>query len=110
MSCEKGKLEYAKEGDYYVFYDGEEKLFETKSVAILFDVVEGENGDSLYCLLKHGIVDFVKPTFHKLSGVFEGSLAMFESDKITVEELNQMLDHSGYIPNEFIDMLKAKRS
>lgn len=89
---------YVLENGLYVFYLNNQRVFESASVAILFDK---ENG----VLLKHGVPDIVRETI----GIYEAKLSQTEDGHVlldalevvegafNVEELNKVINIMGYI-------------
>lgn len=93
---------YVKEGDLYQFYMGEEKLFETKEVSVLLEFIDDEH----VILHKHGLTDNVEASYQRMVENYKsiqdntslgiGELKMFTSEAFDVEELNKVVNITGY--------------
>lgn len=102
---------WSKAGKSYRLIDWDDVLCETDTVAIGFSVVEHSDSYS-YILHKIGDPDDVKKWLYQTqskyyeAGLFNEikELVMIDGDEWDVDELNKVMDISGYVPRFLLDI------
>ena len=104
-------VEYKKNKDVFECYFQGELRFETKDPYFLFDV---HSKSKTIILLKHGAEETVNEVFQTYKQIPNSfnlfSVFMVSVKKIPVEELNKIINCTGYIPKDLKEFLYDAQS